>query len=219
MEHSDVSGWNTGVPPHCRGVAGWTSHQTVWVILSPRRDPHRKSNDQSPAFSAHCPAAATPTLLSYDWFYQINDNNSITSTICYYYCILFCFFKKIIHVLRGGRASWLMTFWGVETTWLWRSSYFGREVRKWRTSKPELKLVWQVLRCLTALFADCPCEFRREVVGLSKICPKMPSMESILFKKVVWKTRHGAVMSIWSAKIANKTRPGEFSEYRNRRRC
>lgn len=22
MEHSDVSGWNTGVPPHCRGVAG-----------------------------------------------------------------------------------------------------------------------------------------------------------------------------------------------------
>lgn len=94
MEHRDVSGWNTGVPPHCRGVAGWTSHQTVWVILSPRRDPHRKSNDQSPAFSAHCPAAATPTLLLHDWFYQINDDNSLTSTICDYYRIFILLFQK-----------------------------------------------------------------------------------------------------------------------------
>lgn len=53
VELIDVPGGTAGVPPHCRGVARWASHQTVWVILSPRRDPRWKSNDQSPAFSAH----------------------------------------------------------------------------------------------------------------------------------------------------------------------
>lgn len=48
-----MSGWTAGVPPHCRAVAGWTSHQTEWVILPLRRDPHSKSNHQTSAFTAH----------------------------------------------------------------------------------------------------------------------------------------------------------------------
>lgn len=59
----EMSGSTTGVPPHCRAVAGWTSHQTEWVILSPRRDPHRKSNHQSTAFAAHYTASGTPHSL------------------------------------------------------------------------------------------------------------------------------------------------------------
>lgn len=136
--HSDVSGWTTGVPPHCRGVAGWTSHQTVWVILSPRRDPHRKSNHQSTAFTAHRPAGTTPHSLLSDGIYSLNNNNCYTRRKTWKVSCFtdngwsFFFLFSFTFCEEGGRRGQLAR--DVErntaTTWRWRSSYFGQEVRK-----------------------------------------------------------------------------------------
>lgn len=113
MAHTAVSGWTTGVPPHCcRAVAGWTSHQTEWVILSPRRDPHRKSNHQSTTFTAHYFASTTPRPLLSDWRHSHNNNNeecknyNIKSAVFYYWRLVFFLFSFTFSEEEGrGRAA------------------------------------------------------------------------------------------------------------------
>lgn len=62
----NVSGSTTGVPPHCRGVAGRTRHirRCESSSLPAVRDPNRKSQHQSRALAALFPVATKPQSLS-----------------------------------------------------------------------------------------------------------------------------------------------------------
>lgn len=60
----NVSGATTGVPPHCRGVAGRTRHirRCESSSLPAVRDPHRKSHHQSAALALPLPGRNNATF-------------------------------------------------------------------------------------------------------------------------------------------------------------
>lgn len=184
VELIDVPGWTAGAPPHCRGVARWASHQTVWVILSPRRDPRWKSNDQSPALSAHR-AAKRPRPLAAGHFEPLllEKVRAIKRNL------LFLFISLFIHVFfffarREGEE--LVRQWRQRDATPRDCDVVHILVRKCgrrrRRPKPEeSKFSRQVLPDFTAPFVECPCGFFRELLGSSKIRLKMSAIESILW--------------------------------------
>lgn len=204
--HVDMSGRATGVPPHCRAVAGWTSHQTESESSSLPAVIHTVNliiNQPSSPPTAPSANSVTSTFICVNSLNSRNElmraktpeESPLTVNGQFFFLFSFTFWEE-----EEGRevGSSLVTSRGIpppRDADVVRILVGNQEVRKTANTErnPEgwsctdkFCFVW--LAFLRPLRED----FCREIVGPPRSRGKMSKMESILLKQ-----RWGRYVSLW----------------------